>query len=337
MHYILCKEKSVNALKEEIQGTLTKKVTVEKGLPLLSIPDSVNLKGEYIAFSTTALINAKKVAEDSISKQAAQIVAMITEVIPQGAKINCHLYSITHKYGVIETGRAEILKDKVRSLLKKERIFPLRKNFDRSIGFVQAIVLADRSLAVSVLTAHEMEMYHSLVSPYVGGFNYGQEDKNAPSRAFRKIVEAQDIMGVQIGENEQLIDLGACPGGWSYVARQQGARVIALDRSPLREDLMADEMVEFVKADAFKYIPEVAIDWAVSDIISTPDRVMELVEYWVLGNNCKHFIFTIKFHGDENYDVVNQFKTVAKKCTFNVIIKQLNANKNEVTIMGSQQ
>ncbi len=114
MHYIVCKEKSVNALKAEICGSLTKKVSVEKGLPLLSIPDSVNLRGEYLAFSTTALINAKTVREDSISKQAAQIVSMITDVIPQGAKINMHLFSVTHKYGIIETGRAEILKEKVR-------------------------------------------------------------------------------------------------------------------------------------------------------------------------------------------------------------------------------
>lgn len=337
MHYILCKDKSwVDKLEEEILNSFSKELVKEGALPLIKLPEQVNLKSGFLAFSTTALINAKEVAQDSISKQSVNIVELVKAKIVEGQKINCHVYSITHKYGILETGRAEILKDKVISNLRKEKIFCRRKGFDRSLPFVQVLVLADRSVAVSVLNEKEMQTYHSLISPYVGGFNNVADDKKAPSRAFKKIVEAQEIMGVSISDGEVLVDLGACPGGWSYIARQQGAKVIALDRSPLREDLMEDDMVEFLKADAFKYVPEEKIDWAVSDIISTPERVMELVEYWVIGNNCEHFIFTIKFQGSENYGVVEEFKKTASKSDYKVILKQLNANKNEVTMMGSR-
>ena len=180
-----------------------------------------------------------------------------------------------------------------------------------------------------------METYHSLISPFVGGFNNVEDDKKAPSRAYRKIVEAQLLLGTSISEGELLVDLGACPGGWTYIARKNGARVIALDRSPLDEILMNDEQVTFLKADAFKYRAEEKVDWVVSDIISAPDRILELMDYWVLGNNCTHFIFTIKFQGDEGYGILEKFKKVARECNFQVILKQLNANKNEVTIMGS--
>ncbi len=276
------------------------------------------------------------ISDDTISQQSQKVVEQITSKIVTGSKINLHVYSITDNCGIIETGRAEIIKEKINTLLKKERILPLRKKFDRSIGFVQVAILADRSLLASVISADEMPEYHSLISPYPGGFTYGEENKEAPSRAFRKIVEAQEILGVSIQENEQVIDLGACPGGWTYVARRQGARVIALDRSPLREDLMADPLVNFIQADAFKYEPEVAIDWAVSDIICTPERIKELLEFWVIGNRCSHFIFTIKFHGTEGYAILDEFKEIATSTDFTIIIKQLNANKNEVTIMGSK-
>ncbi|OUR99559.1 hypothetical protein A9Q84_00635 [Halobacteriovorax marinus] len=338
MHYILCKDTNwIKALKEEVSDNYTKEITTESGLALMKIPSEVNLAGGFLAFSTTTLINATELPEESISNQAKKVVELIAKKIPEGEKINCHVYSITHKYGILETGRAELLKEKVVKNLRKEKVFCLRKGFDRSLSFIQVLVLADRSIALSVLSVAEVKTYHSLISPYIGGFNNVEDDKKAPSRAFKKIVEAQEIMGRSITDGEVLIDLGACPGGWTYVARKRGAKVIAIDRSELREDLMADSKVVFLKTDAFKYVAEEEIDWAVSDIISTPDRVLELVENWVIGNNCKHFIFTIKFQGDENYKILSEFKKIEKKSEFKVILKQLNANKNEVTVMGSRK
>ena len=336
VHYLLCKEKSLKALEEEVCTTLTKKCSLEKGLPFIKIPNTINLEGQMLGFSTTALINTQLLSEESITNQATQILALIKKRIASPAKINCHVYSVTHKYGIIETGRAEILKDKLRVLLKKEQIFALRKNFDRSLAFVQVVVLANRSVAVSILDVTEMELYHSLISPYIGGYHTVEDNKEAPSRAFKKILEAQDILGKYMGAGDVVVDLGASPGGWSYIARQQGADVIALDRSPLRKDLMADKQVTFIKADAFKYSPQKSIDWVISDIISIPERVIELVTYWVIEKRCTHFVFTIKFHGHENYMVLEKFKTLVKKCDYRVILKQLNVNKNEVTIMGSR-
>lgn len=41
----------------------------------------------------------------------------------------------------------------------------------------------------------------------------------------------------------------------------------------------------------------------------------------------------LSIHGTEGYGIVDQFKTVADSTEFSVILKQLNTNKNEVTIM----
>ena len=181
-----------------------------------------------------------------------------------------------------------------------------------------------------------MNLYHSLISPFVGGFNNVEDDKKAPSRAFKKIIEAQELMGKRMWEGETVVDLGACPGGWTYIARKYGADVIALDRSPLDTELKEDENVTFLKEDAFKFEVDEPADWVVSDIICAPERILELINYWVIGKNCKNFVFTIKFHGHKDYGELKKFKNIASKMDYNVILKQLNVNKNEVTIMGSQ-
>lgn len=336
MHYLLCKEDNwTKALVKEVTDSLSKDCTALKGFPLVKLTGDVDLRNRFLAFSSTALINAEEVAEDSVGKQVSKALESVLPKITENSKINCHVYALTGKYGILETGRADIMKVKVISGLKKKNIFCLRKGFDRSIPFLQIFILPDRSMAFSYLNTEEMGLYHSLISPFVGGFNNVEDDKKAPSRAYRKIIEAQLLMGKKISEGELLVDLGACPGGWTYIARKNGAKVIALDRSELDDSLMQDKQVTFLKTDAFKYEATEKVDWVVSDIISAPERILELIEYWVIGKNCSHFIFTIKFQGDKDYGILDKFKTVANKCDYRVILKQLNANKNEVTIMGS--
>jgi 23S rRNA (cytidine2498-2'-O)-methyltransferase len=336
MHYILCKDDIwTNTLQKEITADFTKRCYVEKGFPLVKIPEDIDLKNKYIAFSSTALIDATLIPDDSVSKQVNEIIKAIFPKIINTTKINLHVYALTQKYGILETGRADIFKGKIITALKKKNIHNLRKGFNRELPFLQILVLPNRSIAVSYLSSEDMNTYKSLISPFVGGFNNVADDIKAPSRAFKKIIEAQEVMGVKIAPEETLIDLGASPGGWTYVARQNGARVIALDRSPLKKELMEDNMVKFVKSDAFKYEVTDPVDWVVSDIISSPERILELVNYWVMEKKCRNFIFTIKFQGEKDYGILRKFKAISMDCEYSVILKQLNVNKNEVTIMGS--
>jgi 23S rRNA (cytidine2498-2'-O)-methyltransferase len=336
MHYILCKDDNwTKVLQKEITADFSKECVVLEGFPLVTIPTNVNLEHEYIAFSSTALINATVVADNSVSKQVSEVIEVIYPQLEKGSKINFHVYALTQKYGILESGRADIVKGKINLALKKKSIHCLRKGFDRSIAFLQILILPDRSMAVSYITKKELPSFHSLISPFVGGFSNVEDDKKAPSRAFKKLIEAQEVMGVQIAEGETVVDLGACPGGWTYIARKNGAKVIALDRSPLDDELMEDEMVSFLREDAFKYEVREPTDWVVSDIICAPERILELINYWVIAKNCKNFVFTIKFHGHKDYGLLKKFKNVAKKTEYKVILKQLNVNKNEVTIMGS--
>jgi 23S rRNA (cytidine2498-2'-O)-methyltransferase len=198
------------------------------------------------------------------------------------------------------------------------------------------MIWPDRSLRVSVLNSNDVQLYRPLLGPFTGGYTTIKDDLKAPSRAFKKLVEAQKVLGSSIESGDKVLDLGASPGGWSYIALQNSAKVTAVDRSALDEELMQNPDLEFVKGDAFRFESEENFDWVISDIISAPERVVELIEKWVIQEATPHFVFTIKFKGDENYQVLKLIKSSLQNYQGEVFFRQLNVNKNEVMVMGRQ-
>ncbi|MBT4792973.1 MAG: hypothetical protein HON90_15460, partial [Halobacteriovoraceae bacterium] len=123
MHYMLCKESHwTKTLQKELIADFSKSNQTVGELPLIKIPCDVDLKDKYIAFSTTCLPNAFEITADSISQQTKKISENFIDQIPNNIKINFHVFGLTDKYGVLETGRAEIIKEKIFSVLKKKKI-----------------------------------------------------------------------------------------------------------------------------------------------------------------------------------------------------------------------
>ena len=131
-----------------------------------------------------------------------------------------------------------------------------------------------------------------------------------------------------------MVDLGASPGSWSYIAMQRGANVVSVDRSELREDLMKSPQVSFVKADAFKYKPEQSVDWLICDIIAAPQRSIELLLEWLRAGLAKRFIVSIKFMGTDEYPRIDELKAALPELCSEFYLTRLCANKNEVCAFG---
>lgn len=160
------------------------------------------------------------------------------------------------------------------------------------------------------------------------------EDHEAPARAFSKLMEAQQRLGRFIRPGETCVDLGASPGGWTWVAVQQGARVMAIDRSPLRADLMQHANVRFVKGDAFSFEPTEPIDWLLCDVAAFPQRTLELLRQWLGQRWCRNFVVTTKFRGSDGYELLPAYKEHLRSSGYEFQLRRLNANKNEMTSMG---
>merc|ERR1712070_342099 len=103
---------------------------------------------------------------------------------------------------------------------------------------------------------------------------------------------------------------------------------------------MNDDMVEFIKGDAFLFSPPVDENrgcWMISDIIAYPKRCTELLNKWTGEKLASHMIVTMKFQGDEpDLDELDNAITTVQRHGYACRVKHFFNNKNEVTFMVSE-
>jgi 23S rRNA (cytidine2498-2'-O)-methyltransferase len=161
------------------------------------------------------------------------------------------------------------------------------------------------------------------------------DDRTAPSSAFKKVEEAYLLLGEAPREGETVVDLGAAPGGWSYTALRRGARVTAIDRAELLPPVAAHERLTHLRKDAFAWEPAERADWLLCDAIAVPERSIGLLDRWLEKGWCRRFVVNVKFKGTEDYGQVEKLRAVfARRGVARVRVKQLGADKNEVTSLG---
>lgn len=155
-----------------------------------------------------------------------------------------------------------------------------------------------------------------------------KEDKvNPPSRAYLKLWEVFTVFGEVPDKKSTCIDLGSCPGGWSWVLSKVARQVISVDKAPLDPKIQKIKNIHFLKKDAFKLDPsEVGhVDWVFSDIICDPMKLYELVHVWK-NSGVRNFICTIKFKGKTDFMAIEQFKAIS-----GAYLTHLYHNKHEIT------
>lgn len=150
------------------------------------------------------------------------------------------------------------------------------------------------------------------------------EDHDAPpSRAYLKLWELFSRLRVWPRVGERCIDLGACPGGWTWVLQNLGTRVLAVDKSPLAPRVATLPGVEFRCESAFGLKPE-PVDWLFSDVICYPSRLLELVRRWLPV--ARNMICTVKFQGKTDHAVVREFAAIPGSQ-----LLHLHHNRHELT------
>ncbi len=236
------------------------------------------------------------------------------------------------RIGLIEQGLRDWLKRKQKRLLKTWATPGVPGN---EVGALLQVAWTDSATAYwSCCLATDVQRARAALSPFPAGAPSIASDLAAPARAFAKLVEAQQRLGRTILPGETCVDLGASPGGWTWVAVQQGANVTAIDRSPLRADLMRNAQVSFVKGDAFAFEPPQPLDWLLCDVAAFPQRTLELLQQWLGQHWCRNFVVTTKFRGSEGYELLPAYKKLLRASGYEFQLRRLNANKNEMTSMG---
>jgi len=123
---------------------------------------------------------------------------------------------------------------------------------------------------------------------------------DAPSRSALKLEEAlltlldDDERARLLRDNMQAADLGAAPGGWTWVLMRHGMMVTAVDNGPMRQALLDSGRVDHLRADGFQWQPRRRLDWMVCDMVEQPRRVAERMATWFREDWCRHAVFNLK-------------------------------------------
>lgn len=162
----------------------------------------------------------------------------------------------------------------------------------------------------------------------LGEMTFQEDQVNPPSRAYLKLWEFFTCHSPRLPRpDEHLIDMGACPGGWTWVLQSFGGKVTAVDKAPLEPRIAQLPRVSVLEESAFGLDPQKVgkIDWFFSDIICYPSRLLELVKRWE-KEDVKNFVCTLKFQAETDYVTTERFVQ-----EFGGKVIHQHHNKHEVT------
>ena len=188
-------------------------------------------------------------------------------------------------------GLARSLGNALRPALRKAGVLSQRDD-PRQPRLHVCMVSGDRALLASGDPAD--------AAPWPLGIPRLRTHADAPSRSALKLEEAllvlldEDERRRLLREGMRAADLGAAPGGWTWVLARNGVRVQAIDNGPLRQHVLDTGLVEHLRADGFAWQPRQPLDWMVCDMVEQPRRVAERMATWMREGWCRHAIFNLK-------------------------------------------
>ncbi len=223
--------------------------------------------------------------------------------------------------------RANLLQEKLPYVNLKKRDFPLE--IPKSpIGLYTLV--EEKKMLASAKTNTPLP---------AGNIEFNEDHENPPSRAYLKIQESLSLARLFNGtpfpkSGDVCFEAGACPGGWTWVLANLGAKVHAVDRAELSPALMENPLVKFQKHDAFTLKPEEIgkCDWVFSDVICYPERLLKWVNEWLESGLVKNMICTIKMQGEPDWQTIDRFEKIPGSR-----VVHLNYNKHELTWIHTQK
>lgn len=180
-------------------------------------------------------------------------------------------------------------------------------------------------------------------SPWPMGIPRLRFPRQAPSRSALKLEEAlvvfleREERAALLHEGVVAVDLGAAPGGWSWVLARHGVWVHAVDNGALAPQVAASGLVEHHRADGFRFRPAQPVEWLVCDMVEQPRRVAALVGDWIAAGLCRRAIFNLKLPMKRRLDEVRACEDLLlERCAaggrrVRLRLRQLYHDREEVT------
>lgn len=287
------------------------------------------VKPEFLSLLSDELGDFSSIAEDLICSPHknldvcfAQDIWLEPQVVPfqsisEAVKILRQAGKFWYLHPISHIRRSRLIEEQLRNTPQLMRHFPL----ETEIPSIGAFGLLDKNTLIYSATRQKK---------WPQGACYFIEDKiNPPNRAYLKLWEALTILGKYPQSGDKALDLGASPGGWTYVMQSLGASVTAVDKALLDPNIAKLPNISYLQQSAFSIEPaklEQNYDWVLSDVACYPDRAYALIMKWIESEKAKQMIFTIKLQGKVELSTIKQFQKIPSSFITNMFY-----NKHEAT------
>ncbi|HCP7846032.1 TPA: 23S rRNA (cytidine(2498)-2'-O)-methyltransferase RlmM [Escherichia coli] len=187
--------------------------------------------------------------------------------------------------------------------------------------------------------------YSNNNSPFYMGIPRLKFPADAPSRSTLKLEEAfhvfipADEWDERLANGMWAVDLGACPGGWTYQLVKRNMWVYSVDNGPMAQSLMDTGQVTWLREDGFKFRPTRSnISWMVCDMVEKPAKVTALMAQWLVNGWCRETIFNLKLPMKKRYEEVShnlayiQAQLDEHGINAQIQARQLYHDREEVTV-----
>jgi len=180
--------------------------------------------------------------------------------------------------------------------------------------------------------------------PWPGGIPRLRLASDAPSRSALKLEEALLLLLDEperarwMKQGQQAVDLGAAPGGWSWVLARAGLSVTAVDNGPMADSALGTGLIKHLRSDGFRWRPPHPIDWLVCDMVEQPKRVAQLMGDWLIDGDARKAIFNLKLPMKKRWQEVSEqlgaLETRLQQAglNFELRARQLYHDREEITV-----
>lgn len=173
------------------------------------------------------------------------------------------------------------------------------------------------------------------LSDWAGGMRRFAREEEQVSRSEFKLLEAFELFGITLPPRGVALDLGASPGGWTRVLRQNEQYVTAIDPGELAQKLHLDPRVRHMRITAEEYLengPD-TFDLIVNDMrVDARDSARLMNSYAKFIYRHGFAIMTLKLPEFGRETVIDHAMNLLRQAYRIEGAKQLFHNRSEITV-----
>ncbi|SFL83851.1 23S rRNA (cytidine2498-2'-O)-methyltransferase [Paenibacillus sp. 1_12] len=172
------------------------------------------------------------------------------------------------------------------------------------------------------------------LSDWSGGAIRFRKEEGQLSRAKFKLLEAEQVFGLDLTQYKTALDVGAAPGGWTSLLLERGIKVTAIDPAKLDKDLLKNKNLTFHQKNAADVkLKDDSFELIVCDMSWSPRQMGKLIKgllpALITGGTA---IITVKLMHKKAFQTVRELVGDLSPDLTVQKAKQLFHNREELTL-----